>query len=152
MKGKIEMSIYTEFKAENSTKLDKFISQYMVFAFGQEQYERKLKELGLTDAEFQKYYVGFLGGAMRADKVEEYKQITEEMHANMRNKMLTNKEFAKEAFNYEMGNFEVFYSSRYDEVFGSLCVSRKDLAEYPDLADAFQQAKKEYWDWCIENC
>lgn len=146
------MTTYSEFKKENAKKLNDFIGKNMFFAFGHEQYERKLKELGLTDEEFKAQYVSFLGGAMRADKVEEYEQISSEMQNNMRNKMLTDKDFAKIAFKYEMGNYEVFYSSRYNEVFGSLCVSQKDFENNPALEDAFKQAKKEYWDWCIENC
>ena len=142
---------YLEFKEQNNKKLNDFIGKHFVFAFGREQYERKLKELGLTDAEFQAKYVGFLGGAIPADKVTEFQEISKKAKQNLRNKMIDDYDFAKEAFRYEMSNFECFISGRYDEVFGSLCVSRKDLAEYKKLGDAFVDAKHDYWQWGLEN-
>lgn len=147
------MTTYRELKDRHSKEVNEFTTAYCAWAFGNKQYKELLEKLNLTEKELQEKYAGFIGGGIiLKDKINDWKELSERHYNEMHDAMLNNEEFAKSAFLYEMGNFEVFYSSRYNEVFGALGVTQKDLETNPALANAFRNAKREYWDWCIENC
>lgn len=143
---------YLTFKQDITQELDEFISKYFVFAFSKAQYEEALHRLSLTNEAFQATYTGFMGGAIPINKVAEFKKISNKAKIKMYDKMISDYDFAKEAFKYEMTNFEVYYSGRYVEVLRSLCLTENDLKTNEKLSEAFKIARKEYWTWANENC
>lgn len=144
---------YLEFKELQSKELDRVLEECGVFfAFGKEQLDKKLKELGITTEDLKRDYAGFYGGGViRKDKIKTYKEFSDKRYIELKEKMKSDFEFAKTAFRYEMSNYECFISGRFDEVLGILSVTEKDLEENEQLKKAFKETRKEYWDWCIEN-
>lgn len=143
---------YKEFREETYKELNDFIGKNCVWAFGREQTQAKLKELGLTEQEFVNQYVGFMGGAMRKDKVKEYAEISRKAHETLVNALKSNYELAKDAFNYELHNHECFYTSRFSDAFNALGLTDDEVNNDEILLKAFKEAKKAYWDWACENC
>ena len=142
---------YREFQENNSKELQDFISKNCFWAFGREQLAKKLNELNITREEFESNYQNFIGGGfIRRDKVEEYNTIAERMSKNKRKLLLENFEFAKDAFMYQMNNYECFISDEYDKVKSALGLTNKDINNNPMLLKAWNGAREEYYNKCIE--
>ena len=142
---------YKELKEKNSKELNEFISKNCFWAFSKEQLGEKLNELNITHEEFESNYQNFIGGGfIRRDKVKEYNSIVERMNKNKRNLLLENFEFAKDAFMYQMNNYECFISDDYDKVKKALGLTNKDINNNPMLLKAWNSAREEYYNKCIE--
>lgn len=130
---------YQDFKLAQEKELNEFTSKYCFWAFGQDQLDKKLAELGITEEELQEKYVGFYGGAMRADKVSEYEELSTH-HFNQLQEHLKNADFALSAFKYELANHEYGYT--YDETpaLRALGLSARDVADNEVLRNAFVKA------------
>ena len=144
---------YKELKKKNSKELDEFISKNCFWAFSYEQLAKKLKELNITREEFESNYQDFIGGGfIRRDKVEEYNNIAERTTKSMRNMIFKDPEFAKDAFMYQMNNYECFISDDYDNAKSALGLTDKDINSNPMLLEAWNNAKEEYYNKCIRMC
>ena len=144
---------YKELKEKNSKELDEFISKNCFWAFSYEQLAKKLKELNITREEFESNYQDFIGGGfIRRDKVEEYNNIAERTTKSMRNMIFKDPEFAKDAFMYQMNNYECFISDDYDNAKSALGLTDKDINSNPMLLEAWNNAKEEYYNKCIRMC
>ena len=142
---------YKELKEKNSKELDEFISKNCFWAFSKEQLGEKLNELNITHEEFENNYQNFIGGGfIRRDKVKEYNNIVKRMSKNTRKLLLENFELAKDAFMYQMNNYECFISDNYDEVKNALGLTNKDINNNPMLLKAWNSAREEYYNKCIE--
>ena len=144
---------YKELKEKNSKELDEFISKNCFWAFGREQLAKKLNELNITREEFESNYQDFIGGGfIRRDKVEEYNNIAERTSKNMRNMIFKDPEFAKDAFMYQMNNYECFIADDYDDAKSALGLTDKDINSNRMLLEAWNSAKEEYYNKCIRMC
>ena len=144
---------YKELKKKNSKELDEFISKNCFWAFSKEQLGEKLNELNITREEFESNYQDFIGGGfIRRDKVEEYNNIAERTTKSMRNMIFKDPEFAKDAFMYQMNNYECFISDDYDNAKSALGLTDKDINSNPMLLEAWNNAKEEYYNKCIRMC
>ena len=142
---------YKELKEKNSKELDEFISKNCFWAFSYEQLAKKLNELNITREEFESNYQDFIGGGfIRRDKVEEYNNIAERTSKNMRNMIFKDPEVAKDAFMYQMNNYECFISDDYDNAKSALGLTNKDINNNPMLLKAWNSAREEYYNKCIE--
>ena len=68
------------------------------------------------------------------------------------NMIFENFEFAKDAFMYQMNNYECFISNDYEEVKEALGLTDKDINSNPMLLEAWNSAKEEYYNKCIKMC
>ena len=144
---------YKELKKKNSKELYEFISKNCFWAFSKEQLGEKLNELNITREEFESNYQDFIGGGfIRRDKVEEYNNIAERTTKSMRNMIFKDPEFAKDAFMYQMNNYECFISDDYDNAKSALGLTDKDINSNPMLLEAWNNAKEEYYNKCIRMC
>ena len=144
---------YKEFQENNSKELQEFISKNCFWAFSREQLAKKLSELNITREEFESNYRNFIGGGfIRRDKVTEYNTIAKRASKNMRNMIFNDLEFAKDAFMYQMNNYECFISNDYEEVKEALGLTDKDINSNPMLLEAWNSAKEEYYNKCIRMC
>ena len=142
---------YKELKKKNSKELDEFISKNCFWAFSKEQLGEKLNELNITHEEFKSNYQNFIGGGfIRRDKVKEYNSIVKRMSKNTRKLLLENFELAKDAFMYQMNNYECFISDDYDNAKSALGLTNKDINNNPMLLKAWNSAREEYYNKCIE--
>ena len=143
---------YKELKEELDKPVQDHISKYAFWAFGEKQLNEKLTELGITKEELQQNYVSFFGGAMRADKVKEYRQLADNSINKMIEALKANYELAKDAFNYEMNNHECFYTSRFSDALNAIGITMQEVQADETLKRAYTDAKKAYWDWACDNC
>ena len=144
---------YAELKHKHSEEMEAFTHKNCIWAFSNEQFQNALDKLGITKEQFQEQYVGFLGGGViRKDAVDEWKELNKRQTKELHHRMETDHKFAVQAFNYELSNYETFLSYRFEEAFCALGYSGKDVNENEHLLKAYKEAKKIYWDWCIENC
>lgn len=125
------------------------------FAFGQTQQKNLLAELGLTE-EIAKEKLCTMGGAIVLKSDSEKIAETFTRHHKELEKAMENVEFLKSAFMYEMGNHE--YQINAQGAYDVLCALGFDC-EYEHELDCltenqkkiWEDARKEYWDMCIEN-
>lgn len=144
---------YGDFKKAQSKELDEFLKGNVFWAFNRKQLEEKLQELKITEDDLVKKYAKFYGGGLiKKDKIDEYINISDAHAKELKTRMKGDYDFAKSAFRYEMGNYECFFSFRFDEVFGALALTESEIEYDDNLRRAFNEAKNEYWEWCIENC
>lgn len=144
------METYTEFKQRKQEAINEFTSKNMVWAFGKERLKEKLATLGLTEEEFQQQYCGFLGGAMRKDKVKEWCQLCIKWDKELKGKMIESEEFAIDAFESEFSNHECFIGD-YMDALNALSLDNQDIVEGQPLHEAYKNAKRKYEDWCCEH-
>ena len=144
---------YAALKHRQGEALDKFTAKNCIWAFSEKQLQEALDKRGLTREQFKEQYTGFLGGGViRKDAVDEWKNFTKNQTKELHARMESDFEFAKQAFNYELSNYECFLSYRFDEAIGALGYTEKEVNENEHLLKAFKTAKNIYWEWCIENC
>lgn len=130
---------YQDFKLAQEKEVNEFTSKYCFWAFGQDQLNKKLAELGITEEELQEKYIGFHGGAMRADKANDYLELLKR-HFNQLQEHLKDADFALAAFKYELASHEYGYT--YDETpsLRVLGLSARDVADNEVLRNAFVKA------------
>lgn len=144
------METYREFKQRRQEVVDEFINKNMVFAFGKEQLKAKLKELNLTEEEFQEQYCGYAGGGMRKDKVKDWVKLNIKWDKELKDKMLKSKRFAMQAFEIEFSNYECFIGD-YSDALSALSLDVQDIVEGAPLHEAYKKALRKYEDWCCEH-
>ena len=130
---------YGDFKKKTSEELNAFTKKYCFWAFGRDQLNAKLQELGITEEEMRQKYVGFYGGAILADKVKDYEALSDK-HFKQLKEYLKDEKFAYSAFRYELSNHEYGYT--YDEApaLRALCLTARDVSENETLRRAFVKA------------
>lgn len=118
------------------------------FAFNQKQLEQVLNKLNATKDECCSIFG--CGDILRKSDVKAYKKMTYDYFVEMMRAM-RNKDFAKEAFMYEMANYEYEINVNGDEeVTRCFGLSMNTLSKY-GLDDVYQQAKQEYLIEAKEN-
>lgn len=118
------------------------------FAFGNEQIERKIKELGLSNDPKKRakqiVSIGY-GGFVLA---EDYPRVKEtfERHAREREEAIaadtTGDGYIYAMFDYELANHEYGYTGDPSDTLMALGITYKDLENNPALANGFAKACK----------
>lgn len=143
---------YKELSEKLNKPVQDFISKHAFWVFGETQLNEKLKELGITKEQLQKDYVSFFGGAIKKDKVQEYRRISNKATNDLIEALKADFDLAKDAFNYELNNHECFYTGRFSEALNAIGLTIKEVNENETLLKAFKEAKNDYWEWACENC
>lgn len=131
--------LYKELKEIQAKELNEFTSKYCFWAFGREQLNKKLQELGITEEELQKNYVSFYGGAIRADKAAEYRKIAEKHNQQLAENM-KDFDFARSAFLYELNNHEYGYTYNGIPALDALNLTIQEVADNLTLNRAYCEA------------
>ncbi len=134
--------LYSEFKEITARELNEFTKQYCFWAFGRDQLEKKLQELGITEEELQKEYVSFYGGAIRADKVADYNKMADRHDQQLKENM-KNFNFAYSAFRCELANHEYGYTYNEEPALNALGLTAREVVENEVLNRAFCKAVQE---------
>ncbi len=134
--------LYTEFKEIQAKELNEFTSKYCFWAFSRDQLSKKLQELGITEEEMQKKYISFYGGAIRADKVAEYKKLADK-HRRQLSENMKNSDFAYSAFLYELNNHEYGYTYNGIPAVEALNLTIHEVADNLTLNRAYRKACEE---------
>lgn len=134
--------LYQDFKKITEKEVNEFTKKYCFWAFGRDQLNKKLQELGITEEELQKNYVSFYGGAIRADKVAEYRKIADKHNQQLKENM-KNFDFAYSAFRYELANHEYGYTYDEEPALDALCLTAREVVKNEILNRAFCKAAQE---------
>ena len=133
------------------------------WAFGRDQFKEMMNEWGLTENDTDKIYsLGAGGYFLKKDEAIIKAFFTKPSELP---KLMRDKEFAIEAFKYEMGNheYQINWQGDWDVC---NCFSTKELkyedsktykeylaeAKYPKyVIEFFTEARRDYLKWCDEN-
>ena len=144
---------YIEMKHRHEQEYNDFTTDAVYWAFGQKQFDELLEKLNMNLDKFKKEFANYYaGGFIRKSKIKESEQLSERHWHEMQARLKSDFDFAKSAFRYELGNYEYCYSYRLTEVFAALGVTTKQVNEHELLNKAFNEARKEYMDWAMDNC
>ena len=151
---------YKEYKDKRQSE---FNNLPIFFAFSNEQFDRAMRERGLSPDDTDKIYkLGMGGFYLRSDAeiIRAWFDTPDPIH-----ELMENPEFAEDAFYYEMGNHEYHinhYQGDWDvcSCFGD-CEwggEEKTAAEYlkelgysDTVTAAFNRAKRKFYKDCIDN-
>lgn len=149
------MTAYEQLKKRQQEEINAFP---MHFAFGDEQIERKIKELKLSKdpkkrAE-QIVYIGAGGFVLK----EDYPALLDmfKRHQRERIEAMTDEEngakYLYDMFRYELKNHEYGYTVDASDTLEALGITEKDLAENLVMKEAFEKAaadirKEEGFEW-----
>jgi len=150
----MSMNAYMELKNRHQEEVN---ALPLHFAFGNEQIERKIKELKLSkDPEKrakQIVSIGY-GGFVLAEDFPRVKE-TFERHARERKEAIeadaTGDGYIFDMFDYELSNHEYGYTGDPDDTLMALGITYKDLENSPALANGFFKACKHQRDWWNEH-
>ena len=151
---------YKEYKEASQKEVNELPLKW---AFGREQFKRMMAEWGLTENDTDKIYsLGGGGYYLKTDAPIIRAYFTK---PNELPKLMRDKEFALEAFQYEMGNheYQINWQGDWDVC---NCFSTKELqyaddktyidylleAKYPKyVIKYYEEARKIYLKWCDDN-
>ena len=141
------VNTYNELKAKHQDEVNNFP---LFFAFNNDQFNEGMKKFGLNPAQTDKIYK--LGGGGYYLKTD-----AEKLHAMFKNhreemkQARTDKQFAFDMFNYELGNHEYTYTGELDQTLDSLGLTIEETNNNPILSEGLKKAKKAQWDWAEKH-
>lgn len=133
------METYREMHARHQSEIN---ALPLKFAFGIEQFKRMCDSWGFTvdEAPSMIYHGGAGMYYLRKDSAlirDTFKRCNDEEY----NAIISNFDFAVEAFEYEMYNHEYSYTMDAEEVIDSIGLEWADFEAFPMLVDAFKKAE-----------
>lgn len=100
------MGKYTELKSRHQKEVNEFP---LGFAFGQEQFDRMMREWGLNPEDTDKIYsIGNGGFVRKSDSDAMHKMFAR--HKAERKAMMDDEEYLYDMFRYELANYEYGYT------------------------------------------
>ena len=140
------MQMYKDIKGRQEQKVNNFPCMW---AFSNSQFEEGMRKLGVA-SEDELISIGGGGYIAKSNKAD-FVNLINHLSDELMETMLSNKDFAKVVFYYELMNHEAFYA--YDDMTYELvemCGFTKE--EYDNnemLKNAYSEAFKDYWhDMC----
>ena len=136
------MCKYIELKNQNQDKFNDFAKGniYWIFAFNENEFNKKLDELGLKRDDITA--IG-MGGYLKVSKIKEYNELSKSL-INELEQIKDDDEELKKAFIYELANHEYCITYDLDDTLDALGLTRKDLQDDIRLALIMNKACQEY--------
>ena len=142
------MNAYVEMKNRHQAEYDAFP---LHFAFGQEQIDRKLKELGLTKKNYQDHITGIgFGGFILNKDVPAYKEMLNRHHRERMEAREADKDgtgYLFQMFHYELQNHEFGYTGDVTETLMALGITEKQIEANPAYKAALEKAVAAIWEY-----
>ena len=136
---------YVVLKEKHQEEINKFPIKY---AFGDKQFEKAMKELGLTVNDTDKVIgVGYGGGFMLKEDYPKYREMVLRQHEEIQYEIendIDGTGFVKDMFSYELANHEFGYTRELDETLTALGISFKDIDENENLQNGLKLAIKDF--------
>ena len=142
------MSKYLELKNNNQKRFNDFSKKYIywIFAFGNEEFENKLKEHNLTKNDI--ISIG-AGGFIRKEHKELYLQEMNRLRRNNAFKQIKHDDLeVKKAFIYELANHEYCITGYLGDALDALCTTEEEIKKDPRLKKILKEAVNEYLEGC----
>lgn len=145
------MNAYLAMKKRHQSEVNGFP---MKFAFGKEQFEKAMSDLGLKPTATDKVTGTGYGGFMLNEDVPRFKEMFERHDREREEAIVADTDgtgFAYQMFLYELCNHE--YCVTYDlrDTLGACGLSLEDVNKSPALCKALLNAKTDYLKACEEN-
>ena len=138
------MSKYLELKNNNQKRFNDFSKKYIywIFAFGNEEFENKLKEHNLTKNDI--ISIG-AGGFIKKEHKELYLQEMNRLNENDAFKQIKHDDLeVKKAFIYELANHEYCITGYLGDALDALGITEEEIKKDPRLKKILKEAVKEY--------
>lgn len=138
------MSKYLELKNNNQKRFNDFSKKYIywIFAFGNEEFENKLKEHNLTKNDI--ISIG-AGGFIKKEHKELYLQEMNRLNDNDAFKQIKHDDLeVKKAFMYELANHEYCITYNVDDTLDALGITAEEIKKDPRLKKILKEAVNEY--------
>lgn len=139
---------YVDFKNAHQELVNQFP---MMFAYSEDQFKEGMKKLGL---EYGKDECKLLsigpGGFIRQSDARAFKELFTNYGKRLSENM-KNKDFAVEAFYYELANHEYCITFDASDALEVLGLTMSDLQADQDLMNAFLKARRKYLRNCENN-
>ena len=142
------MSKYLELKNNNQKRFNDFSKKYIywIFAFGNEEFENKLKEYNLTKNDI--ISIG-AGGFIRKEHKELYLQEMNRLRRNNAFKQIKHDDLeVKKAFIYELANHEYCITGYLGDALDALGTTEEEIKKDPRLKKILKEAVNEYLEGC----
>lgn len=129
-------------------KIQKEVNTFpMRFAFSNEQFEKAMKELGLTEKDTDKVVGIGYGGFIRKTDVKAFNEMNKR-HRNEEKKAiandLTGEGYIKDMFEYELANHEYGYTYELDETLEALGLTMEEINNDERLKHGLELALNQY--------
>ena len=138
------MSKYLELKNNNQKRFNDFSKKYIywIFAFGNEEFENKLKEHNLTKNDI--ISIG-AGGFIKKEHKELYLQEMNRLNENDAFKQIKHDDVeVKKAFIYELANHEYCITGYLGDALDALGTTEEEIKKDPRLKKILKEAVNEY--------
>lgn len=138
------MSKYLELKNNNQKRFNDFSKKYIywIFAFGNEEFENKLKEHNLTKNDI--ISIG-AGGFIKKEHKELYLQEMNRLNENDAFKQIKHDDLeVKKAFIYELANHEYCITGYLGDALDALGTTEEEIKKDPRLKKILKEAVNEY--------
>lgn len=138
------MSEYLEIKNDNQKKFDDFAKKhiYWIFAFGNKEFEEKLKEYDLTKNDI--ISIG-AGGFIKKEDKNLYLQEMNRLNDNDAFKQIIHDDAeVKKAFIYELANHEYCITYNVDDALDALGTTTEEIKKDARLKKILKEAINEY--------
>lgn len=134
------MGKYTELKDRQQTEVNEFP---LGFAFGQEQFDRMMREWGLNPEDTDKIYSIGGGGFVRKSDADAMHEMFAR-HEAERKAMMNDDDYLYDMFRYELANHEYGYTYDVSDTLDALGLTLEQINTDKKLSKAFDKALKKY--------
>ena len=142
-----------DFREKSKQPLNDFIKEniHYIIKFSSKEWEEEFKRIYGQDANKNDFISLGMGGIIRKDKLQEYKQVLKADDLATRTWLLADKKNAFNMFFYEMNNHEYIYDND-DEAVLNACDIDQEFLKENDLQDTYNKARKYYWNIAVSYC
>ena len=134
------MGKYTELKSRHQKEVNEFP---FGFAFSPEQFDRMMREWGLTPDDTDKIYSIGNGGYIREYDSDAMNEMFAR-HKAERKAMMDDEEYLYDMFRYELANHEYGYTYDVSDTLDALGLTLEQIKADEKLSKAFDKALKKY--------
>lgn len=140
------MNLYTQLKATQQKRVNKYMEGCTFFAFTDKQFSEGLKQLNIEGKEGAIVSLGDTGGYILKEKVKGFMDILKQNRAEFERALAdqdTGRQFAFDMFYTELANHEYSYTGNQWEALDALGITADDLKSSAMLQEALAEAKAE---------
>lgn len=137
------MASYKEMKEQNQKKVNEFTSKNCIWDYSRRPIEQILEDKGWDkDTEI----AGFCGGIIKKSAIPLFEQMQKEYLDSVLKEMKENFDFAVNAFETEMYNYEYCFNQDDEQIVGLFGMTVQETID-AGLSKAFMKAKEN----CLKN-
>lgn len=135
----------------NNKKQKAFDALPIKFAFSEEQFDRVLREFGLTRDNCAEHLARITGnGFMLKKDVHLLGEVSQQYEEELK-ELLKDDVFVVDMFVYEMKNHEYQYTEEDEEITDACGIGYEQFKADKRLRKLFAEARTQFWQFCADN-